>query len=206
MKKLKGKIIVLTGASSGIGEALACELAEHKPVLILAARRKNKLDELAARLKPLAGVVMTVECDISDPRQARALIEKTLSTYDRIDVLINNAGILIKNSLFDASAEEIQQQMKTNCMGPVTTIQAALPAMRRQHRGSIVNLSSAIGKRSVSRLGAYCASKFALEAFSDALRIEEKPNGIHVLTVRPDLTDTPMAQFSKTRRRRLQTT
>lgn len=186
------KVILVTGASSGIGAALARKLAAEGALLALAARRDARLQALAKSI----GGGLVLRSDLTHESQARTMVRKTLKHYGRLDILINNAGVLINGGVATLPAREFERNMRVNYFRLLWAIQEALPALRKS-KGSIVNVSSVIGKVAVPRLAAYCASKFAVEALSNALRIEERKNGVHVMTLRPDLTESEMSMGSK---------
>ncbi len=195
----KDKIVLLTGASSGIGEALALQLGAQGATLALVARRKQVLKSVAERS---GATCLILPMDLSKPNAARMAVAKTLKKFKRLDLLINNAGILNKDAVETLLEKDLQRHFEVNYFSAYRATQAALPALRKS-RGSLVFVSSPMAKRSASRMAAYCGSKAAMEALADALRIEEAPHGVHVLTLRPDLTATPMA--SRSRRKTVQT-
>lgn len=188
----KNKIVLLSGASSGIGEALALALGQRGAKLVLVARRKELLKNVAKRSQ---AECLILPADLSKPQAARQVVAKALKKFKRLDILINNAGMLQKDSVEALPAERLRRHFEVNYFSAYSATQAALPALRAS-KGSVVFTSSPMGKRTASRMAAYCGSKAALEALADALRIEEAPHGVHVMTLRPDLTATPMASRS----------
>ncbi len=184
--------ILLTGASSGIGRALAVELARSGASLVLAGRDQDRLAD-AARAVVAAGGRAEVMCaDLSTPGAAQQLVAKALARLGRLDVLINNAGYGLSAFLAQAPRPELERLFAVNVQAVVEATQAALPALRRA-RGMVVNVGSVVGRRGVPALGAYCMTKAALASFSEALRAEESRFGVQVLQVEPGLTATPFA-------------
>jgi len=188
---LSGARIILTGASSGIGWALAEALAKFQPRLVLAARSREKLEQLAKRLEGQVNAVRVAPADVADAGQRQRLIEETLSAFGGIDVLINNAGVGASGRFRDASEVRLRQVFEVNFFGATELTRLALPHLERGRDPMIVNVSSVVGRRGVPGYGEYCASKFALCGWSEALRAELTPLGVHVLLVCPGLIDTP---------------
>ena len=184
--KLKNKVAVVTGASSGIGREVARRLHGAGAKVVLAARDAGKLETLRAEL----GQALVVPTDVADFAQCRALIEKTVAHFGSIDILVNNAGLGCNGIVADVDLTDLEYVFKVNVFGVVALIQAAVPHMRRQQSGHIVNISSILGKRAVPQTAGYAATKFALHALSDGLRVEEAPYGIRVTVVCPGSTDT----------------
>lgn len=178
--------VLVTGATSGLGHAAAILLAETGWRVFAAGRsrdRRRELDELASkRGLPLE----TVEMDVtSDDSVDRAFIELERRDAPVLDALVNNAGIAVIATVEEVAAEDWRLQFETNVFGPIRVARRALPAMRRRRRGRIVNMSSVGGKMSLPLFGPYSGSKFALEAISDAMRLELHPFGIHVVVIEP---------------------
>jgi len=195
MPSVSKKIVMITGASSGIGEAAAHVFAKEGATLALAARRAEKLERLAEEIKEKYGVpVFCQATDVSKPQSVRLCVEKAIENLGRIDVLINNAGVGCVGKVADVDLELAHQVMETNFFGPLYFIQEVIPHFRKQQSGHVVNISSVIGKRSVPRIGLYCASKFALQAITDSLRLELKKTGIRVSMVCPGLTATEFSE------------
>lgn len=191
MKKLEGKVVLVTGASMGIGEAIAKVFAGEGAKLALAARSFDKLRAVARCLPTDA---LPLETDLSQPEQVRAMARATAEHFGRIDILINNAAVGMYASIADMPPEQFAHLVATNWVGPVHAIQAVVPYMRRQGGGQIINISSVAGKVALPWMGAYCASKFALNALSDSLRMELRPDHIHVLSVCPGRVNTPFTR------------
>jgi len=169
------KIVFITGISSGFGKSMAEYLAQKGHIIYGTSRKTLEVNNRINVLK----------ADITDMISVRAAVETVISKEGRIDVLINNAGMGISGSIEYASAEDIQLQMNTNFTGMVNVIQSFLPAMRKQKRGTIINISSIGGLMGLPFQGFYSASKFAVEGMSEALRMEIKPFNIKVVVIRP---------------------
>jgi NAD(P)-dependent dehydrogenase (short-subunit alcohol dehydrogenase family) len=186
---LTGKTVLVTGASSGIGEATARALHAAGAQPVLAARRADRLAQLGEQL----GGALAVPTDVTEPAARQALIEATLDRHGRIDGLVNNAGIGILKLLVDTEPEEFSQLLQLNVVSAQAMIQAVLPAMRDQGGGRIVNVSSGVIQTPAPTVSAYAASKAALAMLSAVARVELAADGINVSTVFPSLTATEFA-------------
>jgi short-subunit dehydrogenase len=173
------KIVLITGASAGIGKATALLLLEKGYIVYGAARRVEKMNDL------LALGAKILEMDVADETSMTRGIDTIIRTEGRIDVLINNAGFGSYGALEDVPMSDAKYQLEVNLFGPARLTQLALPHMRRQRSGKIVNVSSIGGKAAMPLGGWYHASKFALEAYSDSLRMEVRPFGIDVIVIEP---------------------
>ena len=196
--KLNGKVAVVTGASRGIGKAIAAALAAEGCRLVLAARSTDRLQEIADGLSLQHGVeVLTVPTNIGDERQSRGLIEATASHFGTVDILVNNAGMGIYGAVDELHLEDLRQVFEVNFFGPLAALQEAVPVMRRNGGGTIVNVGSIVGKFPQPLGGGYTATKFALQGASGAARAELKRDNIDVVLVCPGLTDTEFSQHSR---------
>ena len=194
-KSLKGKVAVVTGASSGIGEATARELASRGAAVVLAARDAEKLESLEREISASGGRALGVRTDVSDRDSVEAMVRKTVHAFGTLDILVNNAGLGLSGRVAELRPEDLRHVFEVNTMGPLNCIQAALPHMRSG--GRIINVSSVVGRRSVPKVGGYCATKFALNALSDALRVEIADRGIAVTSVYPGTTRTAFRESSR---------
>lgn len=190
---LQDQVVLLTGASSGIGWAAALEFAGHGARLALAARREGKLRELAGLLEARKAECLVLPCDVSEPRQARAALEALLKRWGRLDILVNNAGINSSRRFHEQPWEEAEGILRTNYLGSAFLIHAALPVMLSQGRGHVVNVSSIAGLLGLPYMASYCASKFALTGLTEALRREYYESGVTFSLLCPGTVDTPMA-------------
>lgn len=172
---------LVTGASSGIGRETARLLAQAGIQVIAAARRKERLDELARDL-PL---ILPRPVDLSKPQEVKTFCQELTHRTEPITILVNNAGYSIRGGLEDVSLDSARRLFEVNLFALIRITQACLPGMRRLRKGTIVNLSSIVGKFAFPFSGVYAAAKHAVEAISDALRLEVRPFGIRVITLRP---------------------
>lgn len=186
-----GRTVIVTGASSGIGRETVREFARRRAHVVLAARSRDKLETLAAELADYPGRRLVVPTDVTDRLAVEALVRRTVEEFDSLDVLVNNAGVGLFAPVAGGSLDNMHHVFNVNFWGAIHCIQAAVPYMRGQGRGHVVNVASTAGKVSVPYLGIYSATKLALSAVSNALRSELAHTGIHVSTVYPGLTDTP---------------
>lgn len=186
---------VVTGASSGIGEATALALAERGAAVMLAARAEEKLRFLEREISTAGGRALAVRTDVTDRDSVEAMVERTIEEFGSLDVLVNNAGLGLSGRVAELRAEDLRHVLEVNLIGSLVCIQAALPHMRQE--GRIINVSSVVGKRAIPKVGGYCATKSALNALSDALRVEVAGRGITVTSVYPGTTQTAFRENSR---------
>jgi NAD(P)-dependent dehydrogenase (short-subunit alcohol dehydrogenase family) len=192
---LKGKVAVVTGASSGIGAATARELALRGAAVVLASRAADRLETLRREISASGGLALAVETDVSDRGSVEAMIARAVGEFGSLDMLVNNAGLGLSGRIAEVRAEDVRHVFEVNAVGPLNCIQAALVHMGEG--GRIINVSSVVGRRAIPKVGAYCASKFALNALTDALRVEVADRGITVTSVYPGTTRTPFRENSR---------
>lgn len=192
-RSLEQSRVLITGASSGIGRAIARELARRKARLVLLARRRERLEALAEEVAALGGRAEIVSGDVTEPATRGRAVELAANKFGGLDVLVNNAGVGALALFTQASAEQMRRVMEINFFAAVEMTRAALPLLRNSPRAMIVNIGSVLGHRAAPHYTAYCASKFALRGFSQALRVELAPEGIGVLLVSPGATRTEFA-------------
>ncbi len=192
---LKGKVAVVTGASSGIGEATARALAGRGAAIVLAARAEEKLRFLAREISAAGGQALPVKTDVTDRDSVEAMIERTIEEFGSLDILVNNAGLGLSGRVEDLRTDDLRYLFEVNLVGPLICVQAALPRMNRG--GRIINVSSVVGKRAIPKVGGYCATKSALNALSDTLRVELATRGITVTSVYPGTTQTAFRENSR---------
>ena len=184
----KGKVVIVTGASSGIGEATARQFGREGSKMVLAARRVDRLQSLAQEITSMGtgADVLVVQADLSKLEDIQAMVKQTIDKYGRIDVLVNNAGFWRLDWLEKLDpVKDIQGQFDVNVMGVIQTTRQALPVMIKQRSGSIINMCSMAGLVATPTYSIYAACKHAVHGFSEALRREVKPWGIHVSMIYP---------------------
>lgn len=173
-------MVLITGASSGIGRETALTFARQGAAVALAARRRMQLEEVAAAVTAAGGRAMVVATDVTDRRAARASVATVRRQWGRLDILVNNAGILKPAPVEQLAAADFDAMLRVNVFGALFMMQAVLPWMREHKRGTIINVASLAGRRGLTPLGGYCATKSALVALSEALRTELHASKIHV--------------------------
>ena len=186
--------VLVTGASSGIGRETALAFARRGASIGLVARRRPLLETVAAEVSAAGGRGLVLCADITERRAAGRVVGKMRRAWGRIDMLVNNAGILLPGTVEDLQAQDLEAMLQVNLFGALFMMQAVLPLMRRQGRGIIINVASLAGRRGVTPLGGYCASKFALVGLTEALRVELDTAKVHVGLVLPGVVETPMVQ------------
>ena len=184
---MKDKVIIITGASSGIGKALACECASRGARLVLAARNMDKLNEVGEELTKNGADLLLVQTDVSVEEQCKNLISQAIAKYGRIDILINNAGISMRAIFEELDLNVIRRLMDTNFWGTVYCSKYAMPALL-ESKGSLIGVSSVAGFRGLPGRSGYSASKFAMQGLMEVIRTENLKKGLHVLVVCPGFT------------------
>lgn len=185
--ELANRVAIVTGASGGIGEAIARRLADAGARVALAARSEEKLRALATELGEERA--LAVPTDVADPAQCERLVARAVERFGGIDLLVNNAGIGLLGRLEDTDWEHFRQMWEVNFFGLLRLTRAALPYLK-QRGGVVVNISSVAGKVALPYMGGYCATKFALMAFSNSLRMELAPVGVRVVVICPGRVKT----------------
>ncbi|WP_404828858.1 SDR family oxidoreductase [Effusibacillus dendaii] len=190
MNHLKDKVAIVTGASSGIGEATAIALAEAGAKVVLAARRTDRLQQLKERIK---GDCLLVPTDVSNRSDVENLVKTTKDTYGKVDILINNAGVMLLSFLDKLHVEEWDRMIDVNIKGVLYGAAAVIPIMKEQKNGHIVNVASIAGHRVIPAASVYCGTKFAVRAISEGLRMELSPqSGIRVTIISPGIVQTEL--------------
>src|SRR5215472_2121994 len=183
--KLQNKVAVITGASMGIGEAIAKLFLQEGAKLVLCARDQARVEAAAQRIGGGDGNILCVTCDVSRRDQVEALMQAALQKFGRIDILVNNAGFGLNDSIEKIDTRELRRMFDTNFFGILECMQAAIPIMRQQGGGDIVNISSVSGHISMPYMGGYAASKHAMQAIGLAARQELQRHNINVVTICP---------------------
>lgn len=192
-KSLAGRIALVTGASSGIGEAAAIALAEAGASVAISARRADRLEALAKKIETAGAKALILPGDVVDEAVATATVEKTLAHFGKLDILVNSAGIMHMGTVEGTDLAEYRRVMDVNLMGTVYTCKAVIGPMKAQGHGDIINISSQAGRKTGPMVGAYAASKHALNAMSNSMRQEVGGYGIRVCVLMPGATTTEVA-------------
>ncbi|GAB4204787.1 MAG: SDR family oxidoreductase [Roseiflexaceae bacterium] len=189
--KLQGRVAVITGASSGVGYEAARLLAREGALIVAAARRRDKLEWLVGEIAGDGGRGLAIPTDVTDPAQVRRLIDSAHNFFGRIDLLINSAGVVLKIApLEQFSDAEFRTIIDTNLHGSFYAARAAIPYMKQQRSGTIINIGSRVGKVGVANIAPFCAAKFALTGMSQALAQELRPHNIYVTTLTLGMVNT----------------
>jgi len=186
----KEKTVIITGASAGIGKSTCIEFAKQGANLVLIARRNEKLNQLVQELSKFDVDTLACVCDVSDKAQVEKMGKTVLEKFNKIDVLVNNAGFAIYGKVSDLSVEEIESQMNTNYFGMIYCTKFFLPILLKQRFGHIVNVASLAGSFGLPGIASYCATKFAMLGFSEGLKHELKGTGVDVTVVSPIMVRT----------------
>ena len=196
---LQNAVAIITGASSGIGAATALQFASQGARLSLWARTSERLEAVADSAKARgASEVLALSCDIREEAQVVAALAETLRCFGRIDILINSAGLSLNGEVDGYSLEDWRTVMETNLTGTFLTCRAVLPAMKQQRSGQSINISSGAGRNGIKQMAAYCASKFGVVGFTEALALEVRSHNIRVAVLLPGSVAT---NFSRTAKR-----
>lgn len=197
MPQSPSEVAIVTGASAGIGAAVARKLAMVGFQVVLAARRRERLLKLEQDLTALGGSALAIPTDLTHAEDCQRLVQETMTAFGRIDVLINNAGFGYRSPLEFTPVEAIRHNFETNLFGPIALTQLVIPVMRAQQRGYIVNLSSVAGRIARPLSSVYDATKHALEAISDSLRAELAQFGIRVVVIEPGFIKTEFQEVAR---------
>jgi len=190
--QLDGKVALVTGASSGIGEATARALAAEGAAVVIGARRADRLERLRDELAGSGAGVCMLELDVTDEQACRAAVERTRSELGGLDILVNNAGVMLLGPIEKADTEDWRRMINTNVLGLMYMTHAALPHLLAQGSGDVVQVSSVAGRFARLNSGVYNASKWAVGAFSESLRIEVTARGVRVTLVEPGAVSTEL--------------
>ena len=189
---IEGKVVVITGASSGLGEATARLLSAQGATIVLGARRVDRIQAVADELTNSGGKALAVATDVTDPDQVKALVDAAVQTYGRIDVMINNAGLMPHSPLERLKIDDWNHMIDVNIKGVLYGIAAALPYMQQQKAGHIINVSSVAGHKVRPGGVVYAATKHAVRVLSEGLRMEVKPYNIRTTVISPGAVDTEL--------------
>jgi len=192
MASLEGKVVAITGASSGIGEATALAAVEAGGIVSLAARRGDRIDALAKRINDGGGRAIALKTDVADESSARAFVQQTYEQLGSLDVLVNNAGVMLLGPVAGADVNEWRQMIDVNILGLLYCTHAVLPVMGEQGGGHIVNVSSVAGRKATMGGAVYNFTKFGVTGFSEALRQEALHAKVRVTVIEPGFVDTEL--------------
>jgi short-subunit dehydrogenase len=198
---LNQQVVVITGASQGIGRETALQLAERGASVVVAARNEEALGELVRQVERIGGQAEAVVTDVADADQVERLAQRAVERFGRIDTWVNNAAVSIYAPVENVEPEEMERLIRVNLLGQMYGSRAAIPHMRRQGGGTIVNVGSALSDRAVPLQSAYVASKHGVAGFSEALRLEmiEEGTGIDVVLIMPSSMNTPLFNFARSK-------
>ena len=191
---IAGKVALVTGASSGIGETAAEALATAGARVMVVARRLDRLGELVRRIEAAGGAAEFLHGDVTDEQFATHTVDETVRRFGRLDILVNSAGITQGTGVVDADTDQWRRIIDVNLMAALYTCKAAVPHMTRQLSGDIINISSVAGRRATGPFGAYATSKFSLTGMTEGLRQEVGGSGIRVCILEPGATSTEVAE------------
>jgi NADP-dependent 3-hydroxy acid dehydrogenase YdfG len=191
---IQGKVVVITGASSGLGEAAARHLSAQGAIVVLGARRMERIQALASELQARGGKALALATDVTDPLQVEMLVASAVSTFGRVDVIINNAGLMPHSPLDRQKVEDWNRMIDVNIKGVLYGIGAVLPHMERQKSGHIINVSSVAGHKVGVGNAVYSATKHAVRVISEGLRQEVKPYNIRTTIISPGAVATELPQ------------
>jgi NADP-dependent 3-hydroxy acid dehydrogenase YdfG len=194
---LSGQVVAVTGASSGIGEAIARAAARAGAAVSLAARRMDRIQAIAADIVTAGGKALAVQTDVGEEDQARAFVQQTHQAFGRLDVLVNNAGVMLLGPIENAPTDEWRRMIHVNVFGVLYCTHAALPVMRAQGSGHIVNVSSVAGRVARAGSGVYNLTKWGVGGFSEALRQEAVDIGVRVTLIEPGVVATELASHMR---------
>ena len=195
--ELSGQVVAITGASSGIGEATALACARAGAAVSLAARRTDRIEALARQIEDAGGRALAITADVSEEAQAGEFVARTRSELGRLDVLVNNAGMMLLGPVEDAPTEEWRRMIAVNVFGVLYCTHAALPIMREQQSGHILTVSSVAGRVARAGSAVYNLTKWGVGAFSEGLRQELAPHGIRVTLIEPGAVATELASHNR---------
>ncbi len=196
-RPLEGRVAAITGASSGIGEATALALADAGAAIALGARRMDRIEALAEQIEAAGGRAIAFEVDVSDEQAANAFVNAAAEQLGRLDVLVNNAGVMLLGPVDGADTDQWRQMLEVNLLGLLYCTHAALPLMTAGGGGHVVNVSSVAGRRAAAGAAVYNMTKFGVTAFSEALRQEALHANIRVTCVEPGFVETELQGHNK---------
>jgi len=196
VRSLAGAVVAITGASSGIGREAALAFAREGARLAVCARRLDRLEALGEALRALGSEVLVMEVDVGDESAVRRFVQGTVERFGRLDILVNNAGYGVRGRVEETPAASYERLMRVNYLGTVHGCRVAVPIMRRQRSGVLINVSSIVGHRSLPGGAAYAATKAAQISLTESLRVELRGTGVHACSIHPVGTDTEFGEVA----------
>ena len=194
MASLSEKVAIITGASSGIGEATALALAAQGAQVVVVARRGDRLEKVARQISETGGKALQIIADVTDETQVRQMVDKAKAELGRVDILVNNAGVMLLGPIDGAETEDWRRMINLNLLGLMYATHAVLPLMKAQGEGHIINISSVAGRTASANVGVYNATKWGVGAFSEALRQEVHKDKIRVTVIEPGIVATELGE------------
>ena len=191
---IKGKVVVITGASSGMGEAAAKHLSELGATVVLGARRADRIEKFAKEINDNGGKALAISMDVTQREQVKKLVDATVEQFGRVDVILNNAGVMPLSPMDRLNVDEWDTMIDVNIKGVLNGIAAVLPYMKEQKSGQIINTSSVAGHKIFNGSAVYSATKFAVRALTEGLRMEVKPYNIRTTIVCPGAVKTELLE------------
>jgi clavulanate-9-aldehyde reductase len=193
-QSVKDKVVIITGATSGIGEATAKLLAQEGAITVLAGRREDRLEDLKSEIEKSGGQTLAVSTDVTNHDSIRAMVEKTMGTYGKIDILFNNAGVMLLGPVIEADVTDWQRMIDTNLFGLIWCTHAVLPHMVKQGSGHILQTSSVAGRTATMGSAVYNLTKWGVNGFTEALRQELVPHKIRTTLIEPGAVATELRE------------
>jgi NADP-dependent 3-hydroxy acid dehydrogenase YdfG len=194
MENIKGKVVVITGASSGMGEAAAKHLSSLGATVVLGARRADRIEKLASEINDKDGKAVAIAVDVRQREEVKKLVESAVKQFGRVDVILNNAGVMPLSQMDRLNVDEWDMMIDVNIKGVLNGIAAVLPFMKEQKSGQIINTSSVAGHKIFNGSAVYSATKFAVRALTEGLRMEVKPYNIRTTIVCPGAVKTELLE------------
>jgi NAD(P)-dependent dehydrogenase (short-subunit alcohol dehydrogenase family) len=194
--RLRDRVVIITGASRGIGKASALAFAQEGARVALVSRSREELDKVLEEIKALGGKGVVIRADITQEADVSGMVDSVATAFGKIDILVNNAGVVIYSPIISSKTEDWDTQINTNLKGTYLCSRFVLAKMLKEKQGHIINVSSVMGKHGQKLLGAYCASKFGVMGFSKVLAMETRPYNIRVSVICPGGVDTSIFDYA----------
>lgn len=192
------KVVLITGASSGMGAALAERVARDGAKVVLAARRMDRLEQVAQRVQDAGGEPLICQTDVAELDQVQTMVAQTMDAFGRIDVVFNNAGLMRVGTIEQISHEDIERQIAVNVLGAAWVLKETVPILKKQNSGLIINVSSVLGRKTRANAWIYAGTKWAITAMNEGLREELVGTKVRVCAIQPGVTDTELFDHFET--------